>query len=281
MTAPRSSAGVAMVISLISPTKMKPWPTPEPSIASTVRIGSRMTVAGEYAEHGPGQEPGGGDKSEGPPDRHGNAERHRAPGLHGPCRLAGQAPRGGKSDRDQRQMDNKGELELGGTILHPDTSEKTTQRQPAGHARGRRQRGKPLRAFMSRNSTAALSLKVAVAAAVAKAIPKPCTTRAANSPAVSCATTNKTSPAPNERRPATTSTRRPMTSDNGPKIASPGKMTATAAAYSSVWVSDEYPNAARNTPYSALGKLLPMNSTASAIAAPANACLSRRGATIS
>jgi hypothetical protein len=70
-------------------------------------------------------------------------------------------------------------------------------------------------------------------------------------------------------------------SDNGPKIASPGKMTATAAAYSSVWVSDEYPNAARNTPYSALGKLLPMNSTTSAIAAPANACLSRRGVTIS
>jgi hypothetical protein len=45
-------------------------------------------------------------------------------------------------------MDNKGELELGGTILRQDTAEQRTERQSAGHTRGRRQRGNPLRAFM-------------------------------------------------------------------------------------------------------------------------------------
>src|SRR5258706_87420 len=45
MTAPRSSAGVATVISVISPTKMSPWPMPEPTIASTAITGLRVAVA--------------------------------------------------------------------------------------------------------------------------------------------------------------------------------------------------------------------------------------------
>jgi hypothetical protein len=43
----------------------------------------------------------------------------------------------------------------------------------------------------------------------------------------------------------------------------------TGTAYNSVWVSDEYPKAVRSSPYSALGRLFPMNRTASEAAAAA------------
>ena len=67
-----------------------------------------------------------------------------------------------------------------------------------------------------------------------------------------------------------------ITAENTPTTAqhssSPGRMTrTTGTAYSSVWVSGEYPKTPRSSPYSALGRLLPMNKTARATLADTKA----------
>jgi hypothetical protein len=99
----------------------------------------------------------------------------------------------------------------------------------------------------ARRSPPALSLSVAVLAAVARAMPRPCASLAANSHAVSLAGMNAASPAAKAASPPSTRARRPATSDNVPKTSRPGRMTrTTGTAYSRVWVSDENPKIPRS-----------------------------------